>query len=434
MLENCWTNPNEPREGSRRSARKRRISKVSEEPTVIRHRLLLEPTLARRRARQRRREQEENAARSEGQSKLDKRPESVARKDALRRKLGPHGHNTPLSASNETTNSTTPDSFPSRKFAASSQSSAAAAPDTITSSSRDSSLNALAPPRTGTTKEGPSNRAPTPPLVPAAKISNSTITPPQCNAVPSIPVPSPAAVTASPSGLPMNHNEVQVLGVARPQYTDIVPGIPIHNPAAAIVSPIGIPTYNAEIRDLMSWNRRQMLDDSHTLETLRKRERAVLLMQRSTDVSSVIASSRLVREFYVGSLLDPSTQVLLENAEGRGMLWLAKLLTGSFSKPMVLGGLGFPLDNAKLIAEEIVVNLGDMIGKIAITYDALVGIHILPHDAMLIAPTLRVIASAIKEKSLAFRQDIILKAETSFGLQMMPTATYPSISLGAYGY
>ncbi|CAJ1962997.1 unnamed protein product [Cylindrotheca closterium] len=471
VLKKTWKNPNEPREGSRRSQRKR--VPVFKAPDVIRHRLLLEPTLARRKARKRRREQDNDHDHdsSDGKSTLDKRTERMTRKDELRRKLGPHGlgNSESVSVASESKIAATPDNILSQQPAPSNHSA-------TTFKTNSHSRNRSAKTTVSHPVEGPPkyHRAPTPPLPPPPPPPPPSVTvatrtkprksPPKRTATPKVPtIQSPAAArTSNPASTAPHHctaapkepiQNPTAAAIASPveqpttipknQHTDgrgVAPNtIPIRNQAAYIASPpVGLSTCDSEIQSFMAWNHRQILEDTQTLKMLQKRERAIQLMQRAVDVPSVIASARLVREFYQGVHMDSATRVVLEEAEGRGMVWLSKLLTRSFSKPVVLGGIGFPAAKAKLIADEIVINLGDMIGKIDTTYHTLVGIHILPNDAVLIVPNIREIARAIKEKSLAFRQDIILKAQTSFGLQMMPTASYPSsLSFGtsmAYGF
>lgn len=408
-LEENWVNPNEPREGSRRSSRKR----LFKEPEVIQHRLLLGPTLARRKSRKKRRkEQDKNASESgKNQSKKDEASVRLTRKGEFRRKLGPHGENLTLSREAALPDNVLNQQPPSPIANHASETSA-----TRHKTPSSPSVSRKRQTSVGSAEHGKEQRK---------KSQESDERRPSDDARTIIDLTRSPTRTLAPAITPSASTFLS------PGSSSLIPSsLLVHNPGAALVSPLGL-CYDREIQSILSLNRRQMLEDSKTLQLLRRREHAVQLMQRSTDVSSIIASSRLVREYYAGTLMDASTQLLLEEAEGRGVLWLCKLLVRSFSKPILLGGLGFSPTKAKLIADEVVVNLADMIGKIDLSYETLVGIRILPHDALAISPMLRVIGATIRENSLAFRQEILMKSDTTcFGLSVIPTASYPSLPLG----
>jgi hypothetical protein len=103
-----------------------------------------------------------------------------------------------------------------------------------------------------------------------------------------------------------------------------------------------------------------------------------------------------------------SATAILEDAETRGIVLLSNLLLSSFLKPRLLGGLGFSYTKANLVVEGIILRLADLIGRINISLEALMALGLSLNDSIEIGTHLRVIGTAIREKSLSLRHLLIV--------------------------
>jgi hypothetical protein len=368
MKGQSWNNPNMPRAGSRKSPRK----KVFEESKVIKHRLLLEPTLAGRRSRTQRRgsgevskipdvkEIRQNVGnhRSEagecGQSKVFQTPE--------RKK--PSQLNRP--------NPVTPASLPTTCTSAKESTSLA--------SSKVSCLERAKRPysfsnhdHTNQTRYRTLRDKPKPVLLPIRK----TV------------MDHPIVITSREPGLSSSSQQ----------------STPTNPPSCLRLTSTTInPQYTSPGR-----SRSESELTTGFLELLNRRGIALNLMRNATTLSSVVASTRLVRELYVGCQIESATAILLEDAETRGIILLTKLLLSGFLKPRLLGGLGFSYNKASLVVEGIILRrLADLIGRIDISLEALMALGLSLNDSIEIATHLREIGEAIHEKSLSLRHLIIV--------------------------
>jgi hypothetical protein len=371
MKEQTWNNPNMPRAGSRKSPRK----KVFEGSKVIKHRLLLEPTLAGRRSKTRRRgpgevfkipdvketRQDVGNQRSEadnyGQSKVFQTPE--------RKK--PSQLNRP--------NPVTPDVVSSHQASSSTTSTSAKestglAPSEVSSlekaNQRDSISNhQLLGDHANQTKHRALRDRPKPVLLPVRKTA----------------MDHPIVITSQEPGLRYSSQQ----------------STPTNPPSCATINP----QYTSPGRS------RSILELTRFFELLNRREIALNLMRNATTLSSVVASTRLVRELYAGCRMESATAIL-EDAETRGIVLLSNLLLSSFLKPRLLGGLGFSYTKANLVVEGIILRLADLIGRINISLEALMALGLSLNDSIEIGTHLRVIGTAIREKSLSLRHLLIV--------------------------
>eukprot|EP00980_Cylindrotheca_fusiformis_P002690 scaffold627_cov125-Cylindrotheca_fusiformis.AAC.7 len=137
---------------------------------------------------------------------------------------------------------------------------------------------------------------------------------------------------------------------------------------------------------------------------LKRREVVVNIARHSSGLSNTIASTRLLREEYEGYQMEPAIALLLHEAESRGKLLLSKILMTNCLQSTFVGGLGFSYNKSTLIVERIILCFGDLIGRVEISFEALLSLGISLSDSLEIVPFLRAIGDGIREASLSCRQ------------------------------
>lgn len=449
-----WTNPNMPMVGSRRSQRKR----VFKEPSEIKHRLLLEPTLAGRRSREKRTghcEVSNNIiAIATGFDAADDRSERG--KDENSTKV-PYTPELKKASRVECQNSVTPDDVTSRQAShraarraarintrakidlnpssvlssveetkrGSPASSPARSPQSLsTSPIRDDSLtpdpvSSHDMPRISSeTKIGGERRRPSDSRLKRRAKRKPSITfnrAKQSRPCDGLRQTAETTPPISRKSQQPSQNVPTEQSTLREQSSIVDLTSPImgrqdagnrssfQQPPLSAIIDLNRPAIDHRQTSLQS-SRLPMEVTTALFELLKGRAIAVRIMNAAKDLATIVASTRIVLELYEGRQVECDTVLLIEDAEARGMMLLSKLLMNTCLKSRLEGGLGFGYAKSSLVVEAIILRLGDLIGRIEISLEPLLAMGIAVGDCIEIAPFLRVIGNGIYEQSLSVRR------------------------------
>jgi hypothetical protein len=385
--ETQWANPNEPMLGSRKSPRKQ----VFKNPIVIKHRLLLEPTIARRRLQSKRDQESKRMAmarfphlRQEGNEKEKTTNSSTVTKKVNAKendKATRTAPQTPTRESSEVTPPTTPDAVGNMSHS-----------DTVSKKEKSEKNSRKKYPKS---TRNPSYE----PFEAKLDFTSHVLSNLRYAKIMGRLQAGPYPSRGQTSALYTSSNPItEALQLSR---------------SLLVLSDISRSTTSCcEAETLLDVVR---VERSKFLKV-----RGVLVNQllSATDVATIVASARLLKQLYGPRQMDSSTSLLLSNAENSGKKLMKELLMESFIKPPMLGGLGISPSKASLMISHIIYCLGASLGAVDISLDILIPLGFSLNDAVAFTPLLRLLGDSIQEKTFCLRS--LLRMSPTLGLLNAP--------------
>lgn len=160
--------------------------------------------------------------------------------------------------------------------------------------------------------------------------------------------------------------------------------------------------------------RKMELQAQHRLIILKRRKVAIQSLVTAMDFASIYASLAIVKELHVGVLhFNPMAAALVTDAEVAGRLLLTQSLMDRFTGIRVFGGLAFSEGKARALIDHLFQTVELFSGTIPITARLLVRIGVPSTDAIDMVPHIRVIVDEIQTK--VFYLSRMLRAVTAEG-------------------